>query len=122
MARQFGASIVSRYFTLKKETRKEADSFGQGDSETRIDLSPVCGAFVTRGHCAHGSVGIGSGPSRFGGQIVDEKLHCQPIKQRAVEQAKQGDCSIRQLESELGISANLVRHWVRVYDKNSERA
>lgn len=36
--------------------------------------------------------------------------------------AKRGDRSVRQLENELGLSENLLRHWVQEYDKLGEHA
>lgn len=44
------------------------------------------------------------------------------FKQRAVERAKAGDRSVRQIENEMGLSANLLRQWVQQYDKYGERA
>lgn len=40
---------------------------------------------------------------------------------RAVELAKTGERSVRQLENELGLSANLLRQWVQQYDKYGEQ-
>jgi transposase len=44
------------------------------------------------------------------------------FKLRAVELAKTGERSVRQLEVELGLSANLLRQWVQQYDKYGEHA
>ena len=44
------------------------------------------------------------------------------FKRRAVERAKVGDRSVRQLEQELGLSSNLLRYWVQQYDALGERA
>lgn len=49
-------------------------------------------------------------------------VYPREFKLRAVERAKRGDRSVRQLENELGLSENLLRHWVQEYDKLGERA
>jgi len=48
--------------------------------------------------------------------------YSREFKLRAVARAKRGDCSVRQLENELGLSENLLRHWLQEYDKMGERA
>lgn len=49
-------------------------------------------------------------------------VYPREFKVRAVERAKRGDRSVRQLENELGLSENLLRHWVKEYDTLGERA
>jgi transposase-like protein len=49
-------------------------------------------------------------------------VYPREFKVRAVELAKRGDRSVRQLENELGLSENLLRHWVQEYDKLGEHA
>jgi transposase len=44
------------------------------------------------------------------------------FKVQAVERAKAGDRSIRSLEQELGLSENLLRQWVQVYDREGASA
>lgn len=44
------------------------------------------------------------------------------FKLRAVGFAKAGERSVRQLENEMGLSANLLRQWVQQYDKYGEQA
>lgn len=44
------------------------------------------------------------------------------FKREAVRRAKAGDRSIRGLEVELGLSANLLRQWVQQYDRKGEAA
>ena len=44
------------------------------------------------------------------------------FKLQAVERAKAGDRSIRSLERELGLSENLLRQWVQVYDREGGSA
>lgn len=51
------------------------------------------------------------------------RTHYPPeFKMRAVGLAKTGERSVRQLEMELGLSANLLRQWVQQYDKYGEQA
>ena len=49
-------------------------------------------------------------------------IYPREFKLRAVERAQRGDRSVRQLENELGLSENLLRHWLQEYDKLGERA
>jgi transposase-like protein len=44
------------------------------------------------------------------------------FKLQAVERAKAGDRSVRSLEQELGLSENLLRQWVQVYDREGASA
>ncbi len=44
------------------------------------------------------------------------------FKLQAVQRAKAGDRSVRALEIELGLSNNLLRHWVQVYNTKGEAA
>ena len=44
------------------------------------------------------------------------------FKVQAVQRAKVGDRSVRNLEIELGLSPNLLRQWVQQYDAKGEAA
>ena len=44
-------------------------------------------------------------------------IYPREFKLRAVERAKRGDRSVRQLENELGLSENLLRYWLQEYAK-----
>jgi transposase len=44
------------------------------------------------------------------------------FKREAIERAKVGDRSVRSLEMELGLSANLLRQWIQQYERKGAQA
>ena len=56
---------------------------------------------------------------------MNRRMHTEypaEFKAEAVRRAKAGDRSIRGLEMELGLSANLLRQWVQQYDRKGGEA